>query len=120
MKRKMIAMLLSLAMVGSMLTGCSVSTGSSDDDKKTEDDAKGEESADAEDGTVTKSDPNMKDREEITLWFWGAEPYAQEAMQGRSWLDKYNASQDKYQLGDRVPTVRRHRYDHRPCSESGT
>ncbi len=81
MKRKMIAMLLSLAMVGSMLTGCSVSTGSSDDDKKTEDDAKGEESADAEDGTVTKSDPNMKDREEINMWFWGAEPYAQEAMQ---------------------------------------
>lgn len=97
MKRKMIAMLLSLAMVGSMLTGCSVSTGSSDDDKKTEDDAKGEESADAEDGTVTKSDPNMKDREEINLWFWGAEPYAQEAMQ-KILADKYNASQDKYQL----------------------
>lgn len=98
MKRKMIAMLLSLAMVSGMLAGCSVSTGSSDDDKKeATDEAKGEDSADAEDGSVTKSDPNMKDREEINLWFWGAEPYAQEAMQ-KILADKYNASQDKYQL----------------------
>ena len=39
----------------------------------------------------------MKDREEINLWFWGAEPYAQDAMK-KYLVDEYNASQDKYQL----------------------
>lgn len=38
-----------------------------------------------------------KDREEITMWFWGAEPYAQEAMQ-KILVEPYNASQDQYQL----------------------
>jgi len=37
------------------------------------------------------------DREVIELWFWGAEPYAQEALQ-RILVDRYNASQDKYRL----------------------
>lgn len=36
-------------------------------------------------------------REEINMWFWGAEPYAQEAMQ-KYLVDEYNNSQDKYSL----------------------
>ncbi|WP_373214493.1 ABC transporter substrate-binding protein [Ruminococcus sp. 5_1_39BFAA] len=37
------------------------------------------------------------EKEEISLWFWGAEPYAQEAMQ-KFLVDEYNASQDQYKL----------------------
>jgi raffinose/stachyose/melibiose transport system substrate-binding protein len=37
------------------------------------------------------------DREDITMWFWGAEPYAQEAL-NTLLVEPYNASQDKYNL----------------------
>lgn len=37
------------------------------------------------------------DREQITMWFWGAEPYAQEAMD-ELLVKPYNESQDKYEL----------------------
>lgn len=37
------------------------------------------------------------EKEQISLWFWGAEPYAQEAMQ-EFLVDEYNNSQDKYEL----------------------
>lgn len=36
-------------------------------------------------------------KEIITMWFWGAEPYAQEAM-NEIVRDTYNKSQDKYEL----------------------
>lgn len=49
------------------------------------------------DDVTTAQDENLGDREAINLWFWGAEPYAQEAMKTLL-VDKYNASQDKYQL----------------------
>lgn len=104
MKRKVIALLLTLSMAGSLLAGCGVSTGTSDKDKAEEGtDEAGDEAADdgaeeAAEEEITKAvDESMKDREEINLWFWGAEPYAQEAMKSLL-VDKYNASQDKYQL----------------------
>ena len=49
------------------------------------------------DDVTTAQDENLGDREAINFWFWGAEPYAQEAMKTLL-VDKYNASQDKYQL----------------------
>jgi len=37
------------------------------------------------------------EKEVITLWFWGAEPYSQEAL-NRILAEPYNASQDSYEL----------------------
>ena len=82
-------MLMVLALGASMLVGCGgVST--------EETPAEGEEEV-VDDGTVVMSDESLEGREEITMWFWGAEPYAQEALK-TILVDKYNASQDKYQL----------------------
>ena len=91
MKRKAIAILLTMVMLSSFVTGCAVTTG---EDK--------EKDTTASEGTTggeqaATSDQSLKDREEITMWFWGAEPYAQEAMQ-KILVEPYNASQDKYQL----------------------
>lgn len=88
MKKKLLSILLSVAMVSSMLLGCAVSTSKESDDN---------EEAESTDDVMVMKDDDMKDREEITLWFWGAEPYAQKAFQSVL-VDKYNASQDKYQL----------------------
>lgn len=95
MKKKLLAVILSAAMVGTMLAGCQVSTSKKDsgDSKKTEDSK--DEAQD--DGVAVLKDADMKDREEITMWFWGAEPYAQEALKANL-ADVYNASQEKYQL----------------------
>ncbi len=49
------------------------------------------------DEITTAAGEDYSDREVINLWFWGAEPYAQEAMKALL-VDKYNASQDNYQL----------------------
>ena len=38
-----------------------------------------------------------EDREQITMWFWGAEPYAQEALNNLL-VVPYNESQDQYEL----------------------
>ena len=88
MKKRLLSMLMVLALGASMLVGCGgVST--------EETPAEGEEVVD--DGIVVMSDESLEGREEITMWFWGAEPYAQEALK-TILVDKYNASQDKYQL----------------------
>ncbi len=92
MKRKLIAVMLTISMLGSLLVGCSVSTGSSSKDSKS-DGSSTTPSAKEE----TKETTDTKGREEITMWFWGAEPYAQEAF-NKILVDKYNASQDKYKL----------------------
>ncbi len=91
MKKKIVSAILSVVMVMSLVVGCGVSTKKEeqDDSKKAEDDAK--------DGITVLSDEDLEGREEITLWFWGAEPYAQEAFK-EILVDKYNKSQDKYQL----------------------
>lgn len=91
MKKKIVSMIVSVAMVMSMVVGCGVST--QKEDKDIPNDAKKE----ADDGITVLSDKEFKGREEITLWFWGAEPYAQEAFK-KILVDKYNKSQDKYQL----------------------
>lgn len=95
MKRKALAVFMTTAVVISSMAGCGVSTGSSNskeeettgsaaDDTSNTADSENQESEDTttDDGEdVTKaSDDSMKDREEINLWFWGAEPYAQDAM----------------------------------------
>ena len=121
MKRKALAAIMATAVVVSSLAGCGVSTGSdtskedtkeeskeettdTSDDSKEEstdeasDDAEAEDTSSDDTEEVAKaSDDSLKDREEINLWFWGAEPYAQEAMK-KYLVDAYNASQDKYQL----------------------
>lgn len=118
MKRKALAAIMATAVVVSSLAGCGVSTGSDTSKEETKEETKEEaedtaedaEEADdaAEDAEETEetedteevakaSDDSLKDREEINLWFWGAEPYAQEAMK-KYLVDAYNASQDKYQL----------------------
>lgn len=89
MKKRLLTTVLTVVMVGSLLQGCSIST-------------TGTTEADAE-GTVSrgeqtkKNSGDLKGREEITLWFWGAEPWAQDAM-NHILADEYNASQDKYKL----------------------
>ena len=61
----------------------------------------------------------LEGREEITMWFWGAEPYAQEAMK-ELLVDEYNASQDEYQLVVEFrPSVDADMND-RPGGEPGT
>lgn len=49
--------------------------------------------------TMTCTAPVMADgdKEQISMWFWGAEPYAQEAM-NELLVKPYNESQDKYEL----------------------
>lgn len=112
MKRKALAAIMATAVVVSSLAGCGVSTGSDTSKEETKEETKEEAEDTAEDAeeaaedaeetedteeVAKASDDSLKDREEINLWFWGAEPYAQEAMK-KYLVDAYNASQDKYQL----------------------
>lgn len=118
MKRKALAAIMATAVVVSSLAGCGVSTGSDTSKEETKEETKEEAEDTADDAEETEdaadaaddaeeaedteevakaSDDSLKDREEINLWFWGAEPYAQEAMK-KYLVDAYNASQDKYQL----------------------
>ena len=88
MKKKLLSMLLVLSFATSMLVGCGGISTSKES---------GEETAAEDTGVVAVKDESLEGREEITMWFWGAEPYAQEALK-TILVDKYNASQDKYQL----------------------
>ena len=110
MNRKALAAFMTSVGGLSSMAGCGVSTGSNDskEDKTTdtvsENNADNSEGAESEDATTDEgedvakgSDESMKDREEINLWFWGAEPYVQYAMK-KNLVVEYNASQDKYQL----------------------
>ena len=105
MKKKMLSMLLCAAMFASILSGCAISTTKESDDSNAEstegtestDDADADSDAEAGDDVVVMKDEDLEGREEITLWFWGAEPYAQEAFK-KILVDSYNASQDEYQL----------------------
>lgn len=90
MKKRVLSMLLAVSMVATLLVGCGVSTTSESTEEGTEEAAE-------DDGIVVMSDEELEGREEITMWFWGAEPYAQEALK-TILVDKYNASQDEYQL----------------------
>lgn len=102
MKKKMLSVLLSVVVFASILPGCAISTtkesdgGSAESTEGTDSTEDTDGAEDAEDVVVMK-DEDMEGREEITLWFWGAEPYAQEAFK-EILVDKYNASQDDYQL----------------------
>lgn len=92
MKRK-VSTLLVICMLGALLAGCGISTKSSTPDN-------GQNATVTEGATQNVTSAPAKsvaDREAITLWFWGAEPYAQEAFKSIL-VDVYNASQDKYQL----------------------
>jgi len=96
MKRKFLTALLFFTVV--TMAGCQVSTGK--EESVTEKSGGGTEDNDAdetEEEIPTLYDENMKDREDISLWFWGAEPYAQQAFKDVL-VQKYNESQDKYQL----------------------
>lgn len=93
MKKRMLATTLAAAMLGTLVSGCSISTTSTPEGTA----VAGSEATTADKAEAKKEAEAMKDREVITLWFWGAEPYAQEAMQ-KILADQYNASQDKYAL----------------------
>ena len=93
MKKKVLAWLLTMSMAAGLATGCQISTGGETSDSG---ETAGEEEA-ADDGVTVLSDEELEGREEITMWFWGAEPYAQEAMK-ELLVDEYNASQEDYQL----------------------
>lgn len=86
MKKKWIALFLVFAMLATALVGCQVTTG-------TETPGEGETTT----GDAAAPAADLEGRETITMWFWGTEPYAQEAMKA-ALIDPYNASQDKYQL----------------------
>lgn len=102
MKKKLLSVLLSVAVFASILPGCAISTTKESDDGGAES-TEGTESTEDADGAenaedvVVMKDEDMEGREEISLWFWGAEPYAQEAFK-EILVDKYNASQEDYQL----------------------
>ncbi|SCP97245.1 ABC transporter substrate-binding protein [Anaerobium acetethylicum] len=72
--KRILSILLVLAMTVGMMAGCGKKSSESADDGKS-------------DGA----------KEEIVMWFWGAEPYAQKVLNANL-ADKYNASQDKYTL----------------------
>lgn len=72
--KKKLATLLATALCLSMVAGCG---GSSD--------------------TETTGAQGSSEKEQITMWFWGAEPYAQEAL-NELLAGAYNASQDQYEL----------------------
>ncbi|MEC1522246.1 ABC transporter substrate-binding protein [Neobacillus niacini] len=48
-------------------------------------------------GCSSKSENTSGGKEKITMWFWGAPPEHQETMK-KVLVDKYNKSQDKYEL----------------------
>ena len=76
-----------------VLVGCDVSTDTGQDSEK------------VTEGEKKSGDESLEDREVISLWFWGAEPYAQDAM-NEILVDAYNESQDKYRLAVEFrPTV---------------
>lgn len=104
MKKKVLSVLLCVAMFATVLPGCAISTTKESDDGSAEstedtdtDSAEDTDTADDAEDVVVMKDEDLEGREEITLWFWGAEPYAQEAFK-EILVDKYNASQDDYQL----------------------
>lgn len=94
MKKRIIAMLLTVTTIVAAVTGCKISTGSETSAADTSTTSAADNNSSE---TPTTTAPSMKDREEITMWFWGAEPYAQEAMK-TILADRYNASQDQYEL----------------------
>ncbi len=96
MKKKAIAVLLSVTMLA-VLAGCKISTGSTPDGNSTNGGTPTNGASGSEEQTPKANEEALKNREDITLWFWGAEPYAQEAL-NKILADKYNASQDKYRL----------------------
>lgn len=73
-KRLAWTLILTLVISAGLFAGCG---------KKSSEDKSTEKSADG--------------KEVITMWFWGAEPYAQDAM-NQLVAEKYNDSQDKYEL----------------------
>lgn len=77
MKKRLVKMITSLTLAASVLMAGSVCVQA--------------------DEITTAADENYADRDVINMWFWGAEPYAQEAMK-ELLVDPYNASQDQYQL----------------------
>lgn len=93
MKKKVVSMMLTFALATTLFAGCGGVTTSS----SAEDSGSGTADEGVDDGVVVLSDKDLEGREEITMWFWGAEPYAQEAFK-KILVDKYNASQDEYQL----------------------
>ena len=102
MKKKWLAVLLSVAVLAGALPGCAISTTKEPEDggaESTEGTGDTEDTGGAEDAedVVVMKDEDMEGREQISLWFWGAEPYAQEAFK-KILVDKYNASQEDYQL----------------------
>ncbi len=100
MKKNFLAGILSLALAAGSLSGCAISTTSEPESSAAGAGGSGQEGAGQESAAPAQEQKEAVDvsgREEITLWFFGAEPYAQEALK-RSLADKYNASQDKYSL----------------------
>ena len=71
MKKRFFAAALSVAMVGTLLSVCSISTTSTPESDAAGTTAAAGETAAAE---TTTASQDLKGREEITLWFWGAEP----------------------------------------------
>lgn len=98
MRKKALSVLLAATLFSTILSGCQVTTTTPTETAKGSTKA-GESEANtaASQASAEAAKTDVSKREEITLWFWGAEPYAQEAFQ-RILADQYNESQDKYQL----------------------
>lgn len=79
--KKMLAFAMAMVMAAGLTAGCG-----------------GKTAAPEGDGASGATESAKKSGKEIiTMWFWGAEPYAQEAM-NQLVRDRYNESQDQYEL----------------------
>ena len=79
MKKKVLSILLVLAMCFSMLTACGGSGGTGSDDAK-------ESKSESDDDTV-----------ELSMWFWGATSEQQEAM-SKHLVDKFNEAHPGFHM----------------------
>lgn len=95
--KKILAMLLTLTMTLTLLAGCTPPSGSGTHASGTpsNDVSTPPETTPAEEDTTPVR--NYPDREQLTMWFWGAAPNYQEHFR-KVLGDWYNKSQDKYEL----------------------
>ncbi len=86
--KKLMSVLLCLAMILSLLAGCS---------KTPPDSGKPDGNTTSADGAGNDAPDTSGERKTITMWFWGASDYQREAMD-QYLIEGFNSSQDQYTL----------------------
>ena len=86
--KKLMSVLLCLAMILSLLAGCS---------KTPPDSGKPDGNTTGADGAGNDAPDTSGERKTVTMWFWGASDYQREAMD-QYLIEGFNSSQDQYTL----------------------